>query len=76
MKKIRLFVEEKVKRMLRKWLKKRIYNKNYGFNVNNSRFNFVYDAPIHEWRDRIWCLENCIDTTDNPDLLLKLYLYL
>lgn len=74
MKKIRLFVEEKVKRMLRKWLKKRIYTERFTFETNNSRFNFVYDAPIHEWRDRIWCLENSLDITD-PGLLLKLYLY-
>lgn len=74
MKKIRLFVEEKVKRMLRKWLKKRIYTERFSFEINNKRFDFVYDAPIHEWRDRIWCLGNSLGVTD-PGLLLKLYLY-
>lgn len=74
MKKVRTFVEEKVKRILRKWLKKRVYRQGIGFDFNKQRFDWVYDAPLHEWRDRIWCLEND-EMINQPDVLLKLYLY-
>lgn len=71
---IKIFIEEKLKRMLRKWLKKRLYRSGIGFDSNKERFLWVYDAPLREWRDRIWCLDN-EELYNNPDFLLKLYLY-
>lgn len=54
MKKIKSYIEGKIKRMLRKWLKKRVYRQGIGYSANEERFKWVYDAPLREWKDRIW----------------------
>lgn len=74
MKKIKSYIEGKIKRMLRKWLKKRVYRQGISFSSNDERFKWVYDAPLREWKDRLWCIDNN-ELYNNPDLLLKLYLY-
>lgn len=74
MKKIKYYIEGKIKRMLRKWLKKRVYRQGIDFSSNEERFKWVYNAPLREWKDRLWCIDNN-ELFDNPDLLLKLYLY-
>lgn len=57
MRKFRLFMEAKVKSMLRKWLKKRVYREGLCPDDNFKRFEWAYNAPLREWRDRIWCLD-------------------
>ena len=74
MKKIKSYIEGKMKRMLRKWLKKRVYRQGIDYSSNEARFKWVYDAPLREWKDRIWCIDKN-ELYNNPDLLLKLYLY-
>ena len=73
MKKIKYYIEGKIKRMLRKWLKKKMYCQGRRLSSNEERFYWVYDAPLREWKDRIWCLENR-DMCINPDSLLE-YIY-
>lgn len=46
------------KKVLRKWLKKKVYTKNNLLKHNIARFEWVYNSPLHEWRDRIWVLVN------------------
>ena len=70
----KLNIEGKIKRMLRKWLKKRVYRQGIDYSSNDERFKWVYDAPLREWKDRIWCIDNG-ELYNSPDLLLKLYLY-
>lgn len=74
MKKIKSYIEGKIKRMLRKWLKKRVYRQGISYSSNDERFKWVYDAPLREWKDRLWCIDHG-ELYNNPDLLLKLYLY-
>ena len=73
MKKIKSYIEGKIKRMLRKWLKKRVYRQGIDYSSNEERFKWVYDAPLREWKDRIWCIDNN-ELYNNPDLLLD-YIY-
>ena len=43
--------------MLRKWLKKRIIENTGAFSPYiEIRFNWIYNAPVLEWKDRLWCL--------------------
>lgn len=53
MKKIKYYIEGKIKRMLRKWLKKRVYRQGISFSSNEERFKWIYDAPLREWKDRL-----------------------
>lgn len=39
MKKIKYYIEGKIKRMLRKWLKKRVYRQGISFSSNDERFS-------------------------------------
>lgn len=48
MKKIKYYIEGKIKRMLRKWLKKRVYRQGIDYSANEERFKWVYDAPLRE----------------------------
>lgn len=51
-------IEKMIKKMLRKWLKKKIYQNNFMVSDNKKMFDWVYDAPLKEWRERIWVVKH------------------
>lgn len=51
-------IQNLIKKVLRKWLKKKVYTRNVLLTHNIARFEWVYNSPLHEWRDRIWVLVN------------------
>ncbi len=51
-------IEKAIKKLLRKWLKKKVY-RDISLASNVARFEWVYNSPLHEWRDRIWVVNNC-----------------
>ena len=67
-----------IKKMLRKWLKKKVYNSSFLYTRNVARFKWVYDSPLRQWRDRIWVVKQCDKTIAGIDFLDKVleeYLY-
>lgn len=55
-------MEQLIKRMLRKRLKKRL-----GLTMckvfceeDRRKFEWVYNAPLTQWRDRIWVCKDCM----------------
>lgn len=66
-------IENIIKKMLRKWLKKKVFAPvvqrcyfSREANLNAARFDWVYNAPLKEWRDRIWVIshaDGCGDKT-------------
>lgn len=51
-------MEKAIKKLLRKWLKKKLYSR-ISLDVCATRFEWVYNAPLREWRDRIWVVKHC-----------------
>jgi hypothetical protein len=71
-------IQNIIKKMLRKWLKKKLYNSSFLYTTNVARFKWVYDSPLRQWRDRIWVVKQCDKTIAGIDFLdkvLKEYLY-
>lgn len=54
-----MIAEKIIKKVLRKWLKKKLYNDNIPLTRNIARFEWVYISPLKEWRDRIWIVSKC-----------------
>ena len=52
-------IQNIIKKVLRKWLKKRLHNKSLSLASNVENFKWVYNSPLHEWRDRIWIVNHC-----------------
>lgn len=54
-------MEQLIKRILRKWLKKRLglTKCNVFYEKDRRKFEWVYNAPLMQWRDRIWVYKNC-----------------
>ena len=60
--------------MLRKWLKKKIIAHIGAFSPYfKEHFEWVYNAPIREWKDRLWCLSFANRTSDLDAVLFLLY---
>lgn len=71
-------IQNIIKKVLRKWLKKKVYNSYQTLSTNIARFKWVYDSPLHQWRDRIWVVKQCDKTIAGIDFLDKVleeYLY-
>lgn len=71
-------IQKIIKKMLRKWLKKKLYNSNSLTDTNVARFKWVYDSPLHQWRDRIWAIKQHDKTIAGIgflDKVLEEYLY-
>jgi hypothetical protein len=71
-------IQNIIKKVLRKWLKKKLYSSSFLFTTNVARFKWVYDSPLRQWRDRIWVVKQCDKTIAGIDFLdkvLKEYLY-
>lgn len=51
-------IEFFLKRLLRKWLKKKLNRKELLVKDNERVFLWVYNSPIKEWKDRIWVAQN------------------
>lgn len=51
-------IEKIIKKLLRKWLKKELYTVADKLSLNKERFDRVFDAPLRQWRDRIWVVQN------------------
>ena len=59
-------IQNIIKKVLRKWLKKKLYKGGYGIPLNEKRFPWVYNSPIRQWKDRIWVLRHtAIGTTES-----------
>ena len=70
-------IQNIIKKVLRKWLKKKVYKGGYGLDLNQKRFGWVYNSPIRQWKDRIWILKHtAVGTTESfLNSLLEEYLY-
>ena len=71
-------IQNIIKKVLRKWLKKTVYSKDSLITNNIARFEWVYNSPLHQWRDRIWLVKQhgkTISGIDFLDKVLKEYLY-
>lgn len=66
-----MITEKLIKKVLRKWLKKKLYI-NAPISTNITRFEWVYNSHLKEWRDRMWVIKNC---PENRDKCLNEYLY-
>lgn len=53
-----VMIQKLIKKVLKRWLKKKVYTKNNLLKHNTERFEWVYNSPLYEWRDRIWVLVN------------------
>ncbi len=51
-------IENIIKKMLRKWLKKKLYTSGDKLSLNIDRFNWVFGSPLHKWKGRIWVVKN------------------
>lgn len=72
-----VMIQNLIKKVLRKWLKKKVYTRNNPLTLNIARFEWVYNSPLHEWRDRIWVLNNSPSySVGEYDRCLKEYLEL
>lgn len=69
-------IQKMIKKMLRKWLKKKVFI-NYSPMANNTvRFEWVYNSPLKEWKDRIWVVEHYpFKGKEGYDKCLNEYLY-
>ncbi len=67
-----MITEKIIKKVLRKWLKKKLFNNNFPISQNAARFEWVYNSPLKQWRDRIWVIKHC---PINSDKCLNEYLY-
>lgn len=68
-------VQELIKKVLRKWLKKKVYA-NIPIANNIALFEWVYNSPLYEWRDRIWIVTHCPYTGEEKyEKYLHEYLY-
>lgn len=43
-------IQNIIKKVLRKWLKKKVYKGGYGIPLNEKRFAWVYKSPIRQWK--------------------------
>jgi hypothetical protein len=71
-------IQNIIKKVLRKWLKKKLYNRNSSTSTNIARFKWVYDSPLRQWRDRIWVIKQhnkTIAGINFLDIVLEEYLY-
>ena len=64
-----------IKKVLCKWLKKKVYNDTLPIANNIARFEWVYNSPFREWRDRIWVVNHYpFKQKEGYDKCLKEYL--
>lgn len=69
-------IQNIIKKVLRKWLKKKVYSNASPIANNIARFEWVYNSPLKEWRDRIWVVTYCPYTgVEKYDKYLQEYLY-
>ncbi len=69
-------IQKVIKKVLRKWLKKKVYTNSYPLTTSIARFEWVYNSPLKEWRDRIWVVHHYpYKSTEGYDKYLREYLY-
>jgi len=62
-----------MKRLFRKWLRKRIYACQGATSERvENMFNWVYNAPLWEWRARLFCVRCSHELSEAERLLLFL----
>lgn len=49
------WIEKPIKRMLRKWLLKKVCSKHSTSPENFYNAAWIYNSPLCEWKDKIWC---------------------
>lgn len=74
--KFKNMIQNIIKKVLRKWLKKTVYSIDSPITNNIARFEWVYNSPLHQWRDRIWVVNHYpFKQKEGYDKCLKEYLY-
>lgn len=74
--KFKNMIQNIIKKVLRKWLKKTVYSIDSPIANNIARFEWVYNSPLNQWRDRIWVVNHCpFKQKEGYDKCLKEYLY-
>ena len=70
-------IQSIIKKVLRKWLKKKVYSSHQSLTTNIARFEWIYNSPLKEWRDRIWIVKQYSKIIGGINLLdnLKKYIY-
>lgn len=48
-----------MKRLLRKWLKRRVVELHNPF--EQQIFEWIYESSIFTWKDKLFCAQNCPD---------------
>lgn len=62
-----------IKKMLRKWLKKKVMTHTGAFSPHfNAYFEWIYNAPLREWKDRLWCMRYAEITSQLDKILFML----
>lgn len=56
---IKDIIERAIKRLLRKWLRRKVIQYTSAF--WSGTFDWIYDSPLSTWRDKLMCLRT------NPD---------
>lgn len=68
-------IQEIIKKVLRKWLKKKVYISS-PMTRSITVFEWVYNSPLREWRDRIWVVHHYpYMIVEGYDECLREYLY-
>lgn len=68
-----------IKRILKNWLRKRIIEIHGTCSTHESvscmerRFQWVYNAPITQWNDRLWCLPRTANLNEAEELFRLLH---
>ena len=67
-------IEKAIKKVLRKWLKKKVMSHTGALNPHFKKyFEWIYNAPVREWKDRIWCLSYAEKPSDLEKVLFMLH---
>jgi len=64
-----------MKMLFRIWLRKKIITLSGSSKYMEEKFHWIYDAPVIQWRDRLWCLEKSTSLLEAKELFLLLHKY-
>jgi hypothetical protein len=64
------WIEKPIKRMLRKWLLKKVYSEYRYLSCSLEFAEWIYNSPLNEWSDKLWCFKQSLM---NPKLAHDLY---
>lgn len=50
-----------IRRTIVKAIRKRVLKRTYAYRSHETAASFIFNAPLREWRDRLWIVENLSD---------------